>query len=99
MTKVQVSRFFANFGLTEGKDSKPFSLPRYTLIVTTAARWHGEMFAQIVADCFMPHGESIEPGYEDSLEWHQFEWPSEAAKCSCKVIRAQCQYHKDRQVF
>jgi hypothetical protein len=75
MTPQQVAQFFANFGYQEGKEAKPISLERYVLVVTTSARWFGPLFGQMVADCFMPTGKAVAPGYEDSLDSYLFEYP------------------------
>ena len=71
MTRMQVARFFANFGFRRGEESRPLSLFRYSLVITTAARWHGEAFARVVASCFIPVGEA-----EDSREGYIFQYPN-----------------------
>jgi hypothetical protein len=72
MTQKQVHRFFANFGFHPGHEYKPIPLERMSLIATTADRWHGGSFALFVMDCFMPEGEAIAPGYEDSCPLYRF---------------------------
>ena len=72
MNHQDILRFFANFGIHPGCEYKPISLERLTVIVTAAARWHGESFAKVVMDSFMPEGEAIAAGYEDSCERYSF---------------------------
>ena len=76
MTLNQITLFFANFGYQKDKESKPASLKRYTVVVTTGARWFGPLFGQFVADCFVPIGKPEGPGEEDSSDTYQFEYPN-----------------------
>lgn len=71
MTK-KAAKFLRNFGFEKGANYKPISLKRYILILTTAARWHGEMFARYIADCFDPEGGPLLAGYEDSCNAFRF---------------------------
>lgn len=73
-THTQVCIFFGNFGLQEGKETT-LTFKQYKLVIQTALRWHGTMMAQYVADCFMPEGEEIEAGYEDSKTRYVFQYP------------------------
>lgn len=70
--KAKAKMFLRNFGFNGGINYKPISLKRYILILTTAARWHGERFARYVADCFDPEGGSLLAGYEDSCNAFRF---------------------------
>ncbi len=72
MNHSQIVQFFANFGIHPGQEYKPLSLKQFTVIVRTAARWHGGSFASMVMDCFMPEGEAVCAGYEDSCERYRF---------------------------
>ena len=74
MTPAQKRIFFANFGLEDSRQPT-LSFSQYRLVITTAAKWHGAMFAQIVADCFIPVGQAIQLGYEDSLSHYVFHYP------------------------
>lgn len=72
MNHEQILRFFANFGIHPGHEYKPISLERLTVIVTAAARWHGESFAKVVMDSFVPAGEAVAAGYEESSSCYSF---------------------------
>ncbi len=72
MNHSQIVQFFANFGIHPGQEYKPLSLRHFSLIVKTALHWHGPSFAQFVMDCFMPEGEALAAGYEDSCERYRF---------------------------
>ncbi len=50
----------------------PITLEAYTALVGKVEHQFGEHAASFVKDCFMPEGEPIEPGFEDSLSHYRF---------------------------
>jgi hypothetical protein len=72
---MNLVEFFRNFGIEPNQDYKPLTIRQLELIVKVAQRWYGEGFAAIVLDCFMPCGEVIDPGFEDSYSHYQLVQP------------------------
>lgn len=70
MDDRQLKEFLTNFGIKPG--CRPITLSRMQLIVKAAARWYGPFWARGIFDLFMPTGQVIDPGYEDSLSHYQF---------------------------
>jgi hypothetical protein len=52
------------------------TLDQYTEVIERARELWGDKVGQFLMDCFMPEGEAVEPGYEDSLSHYTFnaEW-------------------------
>lgn len=53
-------------------DSPTLTLDQYTRVVENARENFGDKVAAFLMDCFMPEGEPVEPGYEDSLSHYSF---------------------------
>lgn len=49
------------------------TLQQYTDLIERARTLWGDEVAAFMMDCFMPTGEPVEPGYEDSLSHYSFE--------------------------
>ena len=49
------------------------TLQQYVDVVEGARRIWGDDVAAFIMDCFMPEGEPVEPGYEDSLSHYSFQ--------------------------
>ena len=52
--------------------SKPIALRDYVDLVTAVRAAAGDEAADMLRDCFMPEGNAVEPGYEDSLSHYAF---------------------------
>ncbi len=61
----QVREFLGNFNIAPMRN-RPLTFKQYVKVITVAKRWHGILFAAILADLFMPEGPAVEAGYEDS---------------------------------
>jgi hypothetical protein len=51
------------------------TLQQYTEVIERARELWGDKVAAFLMDCFMPEGEAVEPGYEDSLSHYSFDTP------------------------
>lgn len=71
LTFDEVATYLTNNGVTPGCDS--LTLDAYTKVIERARELWGDDVAQWLMDCFMPEGEPVEPGYEDSLSHYFFQ--------------------------
>jgi len=65
-----LATYLTNNGVTPGCES--LTLDAYTKVIERARDLWGDEVAQWLMDCFMPEGEAVEPGYEDSLSHYFF---------------------------
>lgn len=72
MTFQQLQRLFWMFGLEADVNVHIVYLRTYALLITVASKWYGAAAGQFVADCFVPMGPAIRPGFEDSSLYYQF---------------------------
>ncbi len=49
------------------------TLDKFDRLLTAALATHGHDICAWLMDCFMPEGEAVEPGYEDSCSHYYFE--------------------------
>ncbi len=64
---IQIKNYLAGFDL-----SSPLTFDQYKALVGRAGELWGSEVQRFLMDCFMPTGEPIEPGYEDSLSHYVF---------------------------
>ncbi len=70
MSYRQLREFLTNFGIKPG--CRAITLNRMTLVIRTARKWYGPLWARGIYDLFMPSGKVVIPGFEDSLSHYQF---------------------------
>lgn len=66
-TFQQMRSLFNNLDVEIGENARLLTLRQYDLLLTSAYRWYGGHVSSWLADCFMPEGEAVSPGYEDSM--------------------------------
>jgi hypothetical protein len=77
MTTAAVKTLFANNGMSEDLPLlAPITLEQYSRLIRMAERWFGVASTEELMDCFDPEGESVEPGYEDSVSHYRFRFSS-----------------------
>lgn len=74
LTFEELATYLTNNGVTPGCES--LTLDVYTKVVERARELWGDSVAAWLMDCFMPEGEVVEPGYEDSLSHYFFQCSS-----------------------
>jgi hypothetical protein len=66
---MTIKEFFAKHNIVPGA---VITLDEFTKVIDDAEETFG-MGGGFVMDCFVPEGEAVAPGYEDSLSHHRFE--------------------------
>lgn len=65
-----IQEFLTECGVVPGCNS--IELDKYVKLIDAAKSKFGDDVSASLMDFFMPEGEPIEPGYEDSLSHYQF---------------------------
>lgn len=76
VTLAQVRSLFGNFNIDESQFDDCISFDVYSKLMDTCMAWYGEDFMCWLQDCFIPTGEPVCPGYEDSCSFYYFGFDS-----------------------
>ncbi len=69
MTFPELKKFLQSFNVVPGVT---ITFDKWNRLTDTAFNVWGDEFAAWLMDCFMPEGEAVDPGYEDSMSHYYF---------------------------
>jgi hypothetical protein len=69
LTFPKLKQFLLTFNVSPGVT---ITLDKFDRLTTAAFNGWGEDFGAWLMDCFMPEGDAVEPGYEDSCSHYSF---------------------------